>query len=257
MTSEQRRDFIYNYLHQHNEVSFKKLSSLLNTSHMTIRRDSKILEEEGKVTPIFGGIKLNNILKLELSYREKAELNTDIKRKLGICCSSLIESGQTIYLDAGTTLFNVAKQIAKSPYLNLTVITNDFTICNYLIDMPHITLYHTGGLVNSRNYSCMGNSAANFFNLINIDIAFLSSSSWDLKRGMSTPDEGKSSVKKAVIKASRRKVLVSDSSKFGKYGLFHICDLNQLTDIVTDNQLLKDDQQKIIEQSIALHLIKD
>lgn len=255
MNSEQRQDFIYRYLHRYNEVTFKKLSSLMNISHMTVRRDSRVLEEEGKVVAIHGGIRLNNLLKLELTYNQKAELNNNIKKTLGKKAADLIESGQTIYLDAGTTLFEVAKAIVKSHYLNLTIVTNDFTISHYLMEMPHITLYHTGGLVNSRNYSCVGNSAANFFNAINVDIAFLSSSSWDLERGMSTPDEGKAIVKQAVIKASRRNVLVSDTSKFGKYGMFHICDLKQLDDVITDDHLPDDTQQKLTEQQVMLHLV--
>ncbi|ELM2312649.1 alkaline phosphatase, partial [Salmonella enterica] len=68
----------------------------------------------------------------------------------------------------------------------------------------------------------------------NIDIAFISTSSWDFEHGISTPDEGKMLVKQAVLASSRRNVLVSDSSKYGKYGMFHICQLDQIDDIICD-----------------------
>lgn len=222
---------------------------------MTVRRDIQLLEEEGKVIAINGGVKLNNLLKSELPWREKAELNHDVKRKMGQLAAMLIEPGQTLYLDAGTSLFEVAKAVAASHCFNLTVVTNDFSISHYLMDMPHITLYHTGGLVDQRNRSCLGKSAASFLRTINIDVAFLSSSSWDTERGMSTPSEGKASVKEAVLTVSRRRVLVCDSSKFGKYGMFHICGLEQLTDIISDNRLPENAQQTIASQGVKLHLV--
>ncbi|MDV7022907.1 DeoR/GlpR family DNA-binding transcription regulator [Atlantibacter subterranea] len=255
MIPEQRRDFIYRYVHEKNVASFNELAELMNVSHMTVRRDILALEEEGKVVLINGGIKLNNLLKLELPWREKAELNHDVKRKMGELAAMLIEPGQTIYLDAGTSIFEVAKAVAASNCFNLTVVTNDFSISHYLMDMPHITLYHTGGLVEKRNRSCLGKSAANFLSTINIDVAFISSSSWDLERGMSTPDEGKASVKEMVLQVSKRRVLVSDSSKFGKYAMFHICALSQLTDIICDTALPDDACQTLAAQNLKLHLV--
>lgn len=255
MIPEQRRDFIYRYVHEKNVASFNELAELMNVSHMTVRRDIQTLEEEGKIVAINGGVKLNNLLKMELPWREKAELRHDIKRRMGELAALLIEPGQTLYLDAGTSLFEVAKAVAASHCFNLTVVTNDFSISHYLMDMPHISLYHTGGLVDQRNRSCVGKSAAGFLQTLNIDVAFLSSSSWDVERGMSTPSEGKASVKEAVLKVSRRRVLVSDSSKFGKYGLFHICDLEQLTDIISDDALLAAAQTAIGEKGVKLHLV--
>lgn len=255
MIPEQRRDFIYRYVHEHTLASFKDLAELMNVSHMTVRRDIQMLEAEGKVVSINGGVKLNNMLKLELAYSEKSSLRHEIKQQIGKLAAMLVEPGQTLYLDAGTTLFEVARAIAASNCFNLTVVTNDFTISSYLMDMPHISLYHTGGLVDRRNRSCLGNSAANFFNAINIDVAFLSSSSWDAERGMSTPSEGKAMVKAAVLRASRRTVLASDSSKYGKYGMFHICNLQQLTDIISDAELPEAAQQQIEHAGVKLHLV--
>ena len=255
MIPEQRRDFIYRYVHEKNAASFNELADLMSVSHMTVRRDIQLLEEEGKVIAINGGVKLNNLLKSELPWREKAELHHEVKRRMGQLAAMLIEPGQTLYLDAGTSLFEVAKAVAASHCFNLTVVTNDFSISHYLMDMPHITLYHTGGLVDQRNRSCLGKSAASFLRTINIDVAFLSSSSWDTERGMSTPSEGKASVKEAVLTVSRRRVLVCDSSKFGKYGMFHICGLEQLTDIISDNRLPENAQQTIVSQGVKLHLV--
>ncbi|MFU0777723.1 MAG: hypothetical protein ACFWT4_05855 [Citrobacter braakii] len=91
MIPEQRRDFIYRYVHEKNAASFNELADLMSVSHMTVRRDIQLLEEEGKVIAINGGVKLNNLLKSELPWREKAELNHDVKRKMGQLAAMLIE----------------------------------------------------------------------------------------------------------------------------------------------------------------------
>ncbi|PHI27960.1 DeoR/GlpR family DNA-binding transcription regulator [Budvicia aquatica] len=253
MLPDERHNFIYNHLHQHQTATINQLAKLMEVSHMTIRRDIQSMVDEGKVIAISGGVKLHDALKQELPYVEKAMLHHQHKQKIGELAAQLIEAGQVIYLDAGTTSFEVARHIAKK--LNkVTVITNDFTICNFLMNMSHINLFHTGGQVDLRNRSCVGSSAANFLLTLNIDVAFISTSSWDLTHGLSTPEEGKALVKKAIISASRRKILISDSSKYGKYGMFHISHLNELTDIICDNQLDAETQQNLRALGINLHL---
>ncbi|WP_312239569.1 DeoR/GlpR family DNA-binding transcription regulator [Pantoea sp.] len=252
MLPDERRVFIYSYLHQNAHAAIADLVKLLDVSHMTIRRDLKEMENEGKVTLISGGARLNQALIQELPYIEKAMLHHSVKRNIGKVAERLIEAGNVIYLDAGTTTYEIARVVA-SKLKKITVITNDFTIADFLMSAPHIDLFHTGGQVDMRNRSSVGHGAAQFIRQHNIDVAFISSSSWDAVRGISTPDEGKMLVKQAVLAASRRKVLVSDSSKYGKYGMFHICPLNEVDDIICDNQLPTDAVPKLQELNLRLH----
>lgn len=254
MMPEERRIFIYSYLHQHSHAAIGELVKLLNVSHMTIRRDLKEMENEGKVVLISGGAKLNQALIQELPYVEKAMLQHLVKRSIGQIAGQFIESGHVIYLDAGTTTYEIARAIA-SKLKKVTVITNDFTIASFLMAVPLIHLFHTGGQVDVRNRSSVGHSAAQFIRQHNIDVAFISTSSWECERGISTPDEGKMLVKQAVIQASRRKVLVSDSSKYGKYGMFHISSLDQMDDIICDDQLPAAVIHKIQQIPLRLHQV--
>lgn len=254
MLPDERRVYIYSYLHQHAHAAISDLVKLLDVSHMTIRRDLKEMESEGKVSLISGGAKLNQVLIQELPYTEKTMLRHAVKRNIGQVAERFIESGSVIYLDAGTTTYEIARVIA-SKLKKITVITNDFTIADFLMASPMIELFHTGGQVDVRNRSAVGHSAAQFIRQHNIDIAFISSSSWDAVRGISTPDEGKMLVKQAVLAASRRKVLVSDSSKYGKYGMFHISPLDQVDDIICDNQLPIEIIPKLQELNLRLHQV--
>ncbi|MBD2784420.1 DeoR/GlpR transcriptional regulator [Xenorhabdus sp. DI] len=253
MSPPERRDFIYRHLHEHRTVSISALVELLNVSHMTVRRDIRTLEEEGKVISITGGIQLNDALRQELPWNEKAFLHHRHKRAIGKYAASLVEDGQVVYLDAGTTTFEVAKVLAER--FNLTIVTNDFSIIQYLMNKPQLNLFHTGGQVDKRNYSCVGNSAAMVLRALNVDIAFISTSSWDFEHGISTPHEEKVLVKQALLEISRKKILISDSSKYGKYGMFHICPLSNLNGIVCDSQLPISVQQQLQELSLKLHIV--
>ncbi|WP_438805276.1 DeoR/GlpR family DNA-binding transcription regulator [Sodalis sp. (in: enterobacteria)] len=189
----------------------------MNVSHMAIRRNIQMLEKDGKATIISSGAKLNEVLKQELPWQEKAQLHHQNKRNIARVAEKLVESGHVIYLDAGTITYEITRSIADQ-LKKVTTVTNDFTIGDYLMERQHITFFHTGGQVDRRNQSCIGNSAADFIRGLNLDIAFISSSSWDIEHSLSTPDEGKSLVKQAALANSCRSVLVSDSSK---YGMFH------------------------------------
>ena len=110
--------------------------------------------------------------------------------------------------------------------------------------------------VDQRNYSCVGNSAAMLLRSLNIDVAFISTSSWDLEHGLSTPHEEKVLVKQALLEVARRRVLVSDSSKYGKYGMFRVCPLEALSDIICDAALPPEAQQMLRERGLQLHNVQ-
>ncbi|OCA55296.1 DeoR/GlpR family DNA-binding transcription regulator [Photorhabdus namnaonensis] len=253
MLPSERRDFIYRYVHEYQTISISALVKLMNVSHMTVRRDIHTLEEEGKVVSVSGGVQLSDVLRQELPWNEKARLNHRHKREIGHYAVSMVEDGQVVYLDAGTTTFEIARVLAER--FNLTIITNDFSITQYLMNKPQLNLFHTGGQVDKRNHSCVGPIAAMLLRNLNVDIAFISTSSWDLEHGVSTPHEEKVLVKQAVLEISRRRVLVSDSSKYGKYGMFRVCPLSNLDDIVCDSQLPPKVQQQLREHNLILHTV--
>ncbi|TKI04123.1 DeoR/GlpR transcriptional regulator [Martelella alba] len=246
LSANERRDFIYRYVHENQVAYYIELAALMNVSHMTIRRDVQQLEHEGKVQRVNGGIRLSELLRQELPYQDKSYLNHKIKKELGKCAMGKVSEGSIVYLDAGTTTFEIACCIPAN--FRLTIVTNDFSISQYLMANPAIDLFHVGGRVDKRNYSCVGLSAANFIKALNIDLAFISASSWDSVHGLSTPYEGKAVVKQTVISVANRNILISDSSKYGKYGFYSVCPLNSLDEIITDS-VSKECKQSLINSS--------
>jgi DeoR/GlpR family transcriptional regulator of sugar metabolism len=126
MIPSERRDFIYRHVHEYQLVTIVALAELMSVSHMTVRRDIHQLEEEGKVISVSGGVRLSDALRQELAYKEKAQLHHRQKRAIGKYAAAMVEDGQVVYLDAGTTSFEIARHLAER--FNLTVVTNDFPL---------------------------------------------------------------------------------------------------------------------------------
>ncbi|WP_394153583.1 DeoR/GlpR family DNA-binding transcription regulator [Vibrio maritimus] len=248
-----RKKEILSALSESGMLSVSDLAAQLDVSEMTIRRDISKLEEEGLVAKHQGAIELletNSLSKLinEPSRDKKETLFHDEKVYIASLAVEEISEGMTIYLDAGTTTLEIAKQLAfNRVFQDLTIITNDFVIAMLLIQHSEYVLYHTGGRIDRENQSCVGEQTANALAGLHITKAFVSSSSWD-SSGITTPSESKIAVKRAIISSSRHCYLVTDSSKYNSAALFKICSLSVFDKIYTDQSI----STKAIED-IQLH----
>lgn len=231
MIPAERHKTILLLLSQQEVISINELVEQLDVSHMTIRRDIAKLEQQGKVLSVSGGVQLTKVLRHEPSHEAKATQHAHEKAVIGRIASQLVPQNATVYLDAGTTTLEIAHQLA--PRSDLLFITNDFVIAAYLTDNSLSELYHTGGRVDRENQSSVGSKVAEFLAGMNVDIAFVSTSSWNL-RGISTPSEPKVMVKKAIAMAAQKVILVSDSSKYGKVATFHALDIQNFDAVITD-----------------------
>lgn len=253
MIPAERQKTILTLLSKQEVISINELVEHINVSHMTIRRDIAKLEQQGKVISVSGGVQLTQLIHREAPHNTKAAQRADKKQSIGQLASSLIPQHCTVYLDAGTTTLEIAHAIAHRQ--DLLIITNDFVIANHLMHNGSSEIYHTGGRIDRDNQSSVGGKVADFLAGMNIDLAFISTSSWNLK-GISTPSEPKIIVKQAVAKAAQQLVLVSDSSKYGKIGTFHALALEQFSTIVTDDEFPDSIAREITDRGIKVIAVK-
>ena len=240
MIPAERQKTLLNLISKQSVISINNLVNILGVSHMTVHGDQQKLEEDGKVISVSGGVQLLERLSSEPTHDDKSLLATTEKAAISKKAVELIQEHSTIYLDAGTTTLEIAKQIANRN--DLLVITNDFVIAHYLM------------VINKSNRSSVGEYAAQFIRQISVDIAFISPSSWNLK-GLTTPDEQKIPVKKAIIQFSQKNILVTDSSKYGKVATFLLYPLSSLDTIICDKGLPENAQARIAEMNVELFLV--
>jgi DeoR/GlpR family transcriptional regulator of sugar metabolism len=247
---EQRRDMILRQLREHQVLSLHALTESLGCSHMTVRRDVAALEQAGRVYAVSGGVRIASHLVSEPSHQAKSVTEQPQKQGIAALAASLIRPGMTVYLDAGTTTACLIPHITALP--NITVVTNDFRTALALADAPQVTVVHTGGALDHANGSSVGPLAAATLRQLVLDIAFLSTSSWDLARGVTTPSSAKVEVKRAAMAVASQKVLVATSAKFGTYGTYRVAALSEFDRIVTDDGLSDAAAQGLRETGLNL-----
>lgn len=232
---EQRRDAIMRHLRRDQVLSFKQLSELLNVSHMTVRRDVSQLEEDGYAIGVPGGAKIASRLVVEPSHDQKALIDSAEKVAMAKLAAAMVRPSMTVYLDAGTTMLAMVPLLAEID--DLTVVTNDLATARSVLTGLSAELITVGGRVDRDNQSTVGLLAANMLSSLAVDIAFISTSSWDLRRGVTTPSEAKVEVKRAALNISSQSVLVAGSSKYGSFAKYKALDLADIDVIITDSQL--------------------
>jgi len=247
---DQRRETIVRQLRTHEVLSVHQLTGLLGCSHMTVRRDVVALEQAGRVYAVPGGVRIASHLVSEPSHQAKSVAEQPQKRAIAEHAATLLKPGMTVYLDAGTTTASLVPHLLKLD--GITVLTNDFRIVLQLADTPAVAVVHTGGVLDHKNGSSIGPLAAATLRELVADIAFLSTSSWDLERGITTPSAPKVEVKRAAMAVASQRVLLATSAKYGTYGTYRVAALDEFDMVVTDDGLSEAAAQRLRESGLHL-----
>lgn len=234
MQQMERRALIIEALSQSEDVDVEQLAMELQVSSMTIRRDLKALEAEGKVIRTHGSAVLKQSLINESAFKEKETKNNDEKRKIAEEAIKLVREHTTLLLDSGTTTLEIAKLLKEKR--NITVITNDIQIAAELLD-SQLTVMMTGGILQRKIGALAGSITEEFLNGIHVDLLFLGAHAIDFDAGVTAPAYDKAYVKKRMITASERTWLVADASKINQKSFTRVCHLEELDGFITDRRL--------------------
>jgi DeoR/GlpR family transcriptional regulator of sugar metabolism len=232
---DQRREKLMRLLRRDTVLSVAQLTELLDVSHMTVRRDIVVLEREGRAYSVPGGVRHASSMREEPTFATKAGTERAEKVAIAQRAESLLHDDMTIYLDAGTTTGALTPAIRERS--GMTVITNDCVIVDDLTGSTNVDVIHVGGRLDHTNRSTVGRLAAQTLRQLNTDLAFISTSSWDLSRGVTTPAEAKVEVKLAALDGASESVLLATSTKFGTFGMYDVVPLRRFDRIITDDRL--------------------
>lgn len=232
MLTEERHQIILKILRNKGIVKINELVKFTNTSESTIRRDLTYLERIHEVKRIHGGAALIKGRLNEPSYKEKQVQNIDEKSKIAKYASNLVEDGDCIYLDAGTTTFEMIKYIDKE---NIVVVTNGLKHIDALVEKD-INAYILGGKVKGRTKAVIGTDALKNLEKFRFDKSFIGTNGIHLEYGFTTPDSEEAILKENAIKLSREAYVLADESKFGEVAFVKISDLNRAV-IITNSKI--------------------
>ncbi|APZ46670.1 alkaline phosphatase [Polaribacter reichenbachii] len=250
MLATQRKEKILELLNEDGSAKVNSLSKIFKVSEVTIRQDLEKLEKEGLVVREHGGVHLKNLEGQVKSFSLSQQTNLIQKESIAIKCTELIEPGDTIILDSGSTTTEIAKKIININ--GLTVITNALNIALMLGANPNIEVVMTGGEFKAPTLSLTGQKAADFFKGLNVQKLFLATAGITLKSGLTYPSISDLIVKKAMIDAAETTYLVADSTKFGKSAFASLGALSLIDYIITDEEINKKYKQKFSDNDIKL-----
>lgn len=249
MLAETRRMQIIELLRQRGNgaVSISELSKLLKVSEMTIRRDLDYLEERTVLRRVHGGaVAFGPLDGTERPFLERSHEADPQKKVIGLTAAQLVEDGDVIILDAGTTTREVARNLGCKS--NLTVITNNIPVAQDMADCIHVNTILLGGMLKHIELCTVGTMVKQSLSVLSADKVFLSVSGISLRRGVTDPDMAEVEVKQAMIRAAARVILVADSTKWDVTTLVQIAELRQIHQWVTDDQI-SEEAVKILEEA--------
>lgn len=235
MLAHIRRQKIMDLLREDGSAKVASLARLFKVTEVTIRQDLEKLEHEGLIFREHGGAFLKN---LEENIRSFIPLNTENmgrKMAIGRKAASLVEPGDTIILDSGSTTTEVAKNLLGKK--GLTVITNALNIALLLGADSGIEVIVTGGEFKPPTLSLSGQKAADFFESLHVDKLFLATAGISLRSGLTYPSISDIPVKKAMIDSADITYLVADSTKIGKNSLASLGALSLIDFLITDGDI--------------------
>ena len=211
------------------------LSQFLDASEATIRRDLEWLENDGLIQRTHGGAMLSQHLELETEYQHRAQMFADEKRLIGKMAASLVENGDTIFLNSGTTTTQIIRHLPVDA--DITVITNNLFAVLEAGEVGY-ELILVGGAFQPKLKSVAGRFSASNLSQVYADKAFIGVDGINLKYGCTVPSISEAEHDRAMMERTHGKVfIVVDHSKWGVIANFEIAQIDQVQSIITDSQL--------------------
>lgn len=231
-----RREQIGKFIQEKGAVTVKELSALFpDISLMTIHRDLEKLEEEGSIIRTRGGaMAANQGSPTEMKLEARMQTNMKAKREIAQKALKLITQGSTIFLDAGTSSIALAQAL---PDMDMNIFTTGPNIAVELGRLTVPTIHMCGGTLNRFNQAVSGRSTIKMLEEVNIATAFIGVSGYTRDGGFTCGKEDEMLVKRLMLKRARKKVLLMDSSKYGKILPYTFGDIEDADCIISDSSL--------------------
>lgn len=222
---------IENYIIEKERATMEELCQQFGVSLNTIRRDINELERIGRIKKVYGGIILKDKKTTE-PFETRQIRNEEAKQVIAQMASRLVEDGDIIYIDSGTTTMHMI------PYLstlnNITIITNSLNVIINSLSYPDLNVISTGGTLFRQTNSFIGIETVKFLKSYNFSKAFMATTAISIAKGVTNSSSFEYDIKKHVIQNCENIILLADSTKFDRASLVTYCNLEDINVLVTD-----------------------
>lgn len=228
----ERRNHILSLLHDKKSITVQEAAEMFEVTEETIRRDLRAMETQGLIVRTHGGAILADDINMEISLEIREGINIKGKSAIGKLAASLVQNGDTLFLDASTSSLYVAKHLKQKK--GLTVITNAERIILELASCSDINVISTGGFLRKKSLSCVGRAAETAVSSYHADKVFFSSKGFSPQLGATDSNEQESVIRKLMITHSKEVVYLCDHTKFQRTGYIATAQLSDITHFIAD-----------------------
>ncbi len=238
MLKVERQSIILEELRAFHKVESSKLCNLLSVSEDTIRRDLNDLEKKGQLKKVHGGAVSLSFIP---SFKKREVIEIQTKHEIAKKALSLIEDNMVLIIDGGTSNLQLINLLPIDK--KLTIFTNSIPVASKLCEYPNIDGVFLGGNILRKGYTTVGFQAIETLLEIHADLCFMGTTSIDLVDGLTEANRQETTIKKAIIKASKKVATLAISNKINSVQPFKVCDLECLDVMVTE---LSPDDPKLL-----------
>ncbi len=250
MLPDARRENILQLIEMEGFVSLKQLADRIEASESTVRRDLEYLDGIGQIRRTRGGAAY--IGESLSAFEDRRCSAQPQKQRIAQVAADLIEPGEAVLLDGGTTTLEVARRLMGK---SLLVVTNSLPIVNLLVNQPGIELIMIGGFLYPKTGVALGPSAVETLKSVNVRRLMMSVGGIT-EKGLFNRNALLVETERQMMEAAEEVVVVSDSGKLGHSALAHLCPLNAVDRLIVDSGISTDWKQTIRGAGVELSVAK-
>lgn len=231
MNYSRRHADILKIIQEEGTITITRLAEKLGVSLETVRRDVKPLARDGSVLKMHGAIGLPSVVG-EAPFERRMREQADAKRTIARLVAATIHDGESVMLDTGTTTSFLARELLN--HRRLTVVTNSSDIARTLATVNGNKVYMAGGELRSDSGASFGVSAIEFVSRFSVDHAVITAGAVDAQHGIMDYVLEEAEFARVVLTRGKRRVVVTDHTKFGRQGLVQVCGYDAFGELATD-----------------------
>lgn len=231
--AEERKQLVVDLVNRQVKVTVAQLCEQFKVSPATVRNDLRELEFAGLLKRTHGGAISNRKTSYEPTFYEKMVENIEEKRAIAMAAAKMVQDGDTIAVDCGTTTLELAKCIINRK--NLTVVTCDLQVALYLDRNSQATVILMGGILQRDLFYTSGPMTVEGLKDMNVDRVFLSANGLAPGKGVTSPNMVQAQQKEQMVRIGDEIILLADHSKLGKSSFIKYADLSQMDVLFTDD----------------------
>ena len=252
MTPNPRQSDLLDEVRARGAVSVEALAERFGVTLQTVRRDVKLLSDEGLLARFHGGVRLPASTTENIAYRQRQRLNENAKQRIARAVASAVPQNCSLILNIGTTTEAIARELMR--HKGLRVITNNLNVAAILSDNPDCEVIVAGGVVRSRDRGIVGEATVDFIAQFKVDIALIGISGIETDGTLRDFDYREVKVARAIIAHAREVWLAADHSKFKRPAMVELARLDQIHALYTDAAPPAPFPALLAEAGVQLHI---